>query len=224
MSTTDLTAEERAADLDLQQPAAARRPRRVRPGEGPVPRHRLGRAGLRLRQRHPGRALLPDGVRHGARRLQRPRDRQPRPQGVRAEERVDPLRAEGRRGPRQPAARPPPPARGRRRRHLPRGAGRRPLRRARPIGRRDDRRGAARRHRRARHGAHRGDPGVRRHGALAGAAHVVRRPVPARLRRPPGHVREARRRPEAAVPGARPRRRQRRAWARWTSGSPSTTR
>jgi hypothetical protein len=59
----------------------------------PVPGHRLGRDRLRGRQRDPDRALLPVRVGHGARGLLRPRDRQPRPQGVRAAVGLDPLRA-----------------------------------------------------------------------------------------------------------------------------------
>ena len=72
------------AELDLGAAPAARRPGRLRRHRRPVPGHRLGRGRLRRRQRHPDRALLPVGVRHGAGRLLRPGDRQPRPQGVRA--------------------------------------------------------------------------------------------------------------------------------------------
>ena len=66
---------------------------------------------------------------------------------------ADPVRAQGRGGPGQPAGRPPPPARRRHRRHRPGGARRRPVHRARPGAGRHGARGAARRHRRARHGA-----------------------------------------------------------------------
>ena len=75
-------------------------------------------------------------VGHGARRLRRPRERHPRPQGVRAEVRLDPVRPQGRGQPRQPADRPPRRPRRRRRRHLARGARRRPLHRAGPARRR----------------------------------------------------------------------------------------
>ena len=67
---------------------AARRPGRVRRLDRPVPGVRLGRAGLGRRQRRADRALLPVGVRHGAGRLLRPRDRQPRPPRLRADARA----------------------------------------------------------------------------------------------------------------------------------------
>ena len=92
---------------------------------------------LRGRQRHPDRALLPVRVGHAARGLLRPRERQPRPQVLRAALRLDPLRHQRRGRPRQPAGRPPPPARRRRRRHRARGPRRRQVHRAGPQGRRD---------------------------------------------------------------------------------------
>ena len=165
---------------------AARRSRRVRREHRRLPRHRMGRDRLRRGQRHPERALLPERLGHGARRLLGPRERQPRPQGVRPQERLDPLRRQGRRRPGQPARRPPPPPRRRRRRHRPRGARRRPVRRPGPQGRRHGARGADRPHRRARHGAHRRDRDLRRDPPHARAALRERadvcRPVPSRLR------------------------------------------
>ena len=98
----------------------------------PFPVTGLGRRGLRRRQRDPDRPLLPVGLRHGAGRLLGPGDRQPRPQGVRAQERLVPVRHQGRSRPGQPAARPPPGPRRRRLRHRPRGSRRRPVHRARP--------------------------------------------------------------------------------------------
>ena len=53
---------------------------------------------------------------------------------------------------------------------------------------------------------------------------TVRRPLPARLRRGREQLGQARRRAEAALPGARPRRRQRRARQDGRVGRPSTTR
>ena len=190
---------------------AAGRSRRVRRGQRRVPGDRLGLDRLRGRQRHPDRALLPVRVGHAARGLLRPRERQPRPQVVRAPLRLDPLRHQRRGRPRQPAGRAPPPARRRRRRHRPRGARRRPLHRPGPQGRRDRRPRARGRHRRARHHPDRRHRDVRRDPAHAGRPQPVRRPVPARLRRRAEHLGQARGPAEAALPGARPHRRQRRA-------------
>ena len=53
-----LTDAERAAELSPEQLQPARRPGRVRRQRRPVPGDRLGRGGLRGRQRHPDRALL----------------------------------------------------------------------------------------------------------------------------------------------------------------------
>ena len=142
---------------------AAGGPRRVRRGQGPVPGDRVGRDRVRGRQRDPDRPLLPERLRHGPGRLQRPGDRQPRPQGVRAQERLVPLRGQGWRRSRQPGARPSPQARRRRRRHRARGSGRRQVRRPRPRDGRDDPAGARGRQRRARHGTDGGARGVRRH-------------------------------------------------------------
>ena len=179
----------------------------------PVPGDRLGRGGLRGRQRHPDRALLPVRVRHGARRLLRPRDRQPRPQGVRAQERLVPVRrsrAASRRTARcstttartatasstSPSRCP-----------TSTGASRTPARTGATR-----RAGAARRHRRARHRADRGHRGVRRHRATRwSTAPATTGPTcPATSRARSGFVKRDGR-PEAAVPGPRPRRRQRRA-------------
>ena len=163
-------------------------------------------------QRHPGRALLPVGVRHGPGRLQRPRDRQPRPQGVRAQERLVPLRRQGRRRSRQPAARPPPRPRRRRQRHRPRGPRRRQVHRPRPRDGRDRscrsprtsatstaRSGSARSRRTA-------TPGTRSSTGRSTTGPTCRATSPA-----PTTVQRGRGRAEAALPGARPRRRQRRA-------------
>ena len=95
--TLALTPEERDADLDLDQLKQLVGLVDYDETKDPLPGDRLGRAGLRRRQRHPDRALLPVRLRHGAGRLQRPGDRQPRPQGVRAQERLLPLRRQGRR-------------------------------------------------------------------------------------------------------------------------------
>ncbi len=144
--------------------------------------------------------------------LLRPRDRQPRPQVVRAALRLDPVRHQRRGRPRQPAGRPPPPARRRRRRHRARGARRRPLHRPGPPGRRHRRARARGRHRRARHRPDRRHRDLRRDPAHPGRPQPLRRPLPARL--PPGRVQPgsaARGPAEAALPGPRPHRRQRRA-------------
>ena len=83
----------------------------------PFPVLRLGRARVGGRQRHPDGALLPVGVRHGARRLLRTRDGQPRLRRLRAALRRRAVRRHRRLRPGQPARRPPPPARRRHRRH-----------------------------------------------------------------------------------------------------------
>ena len=70
---------------------------------------------------------------------------------------------------------------------------------------------AARRVRRARHRADRRHRDVRRDPAHAGRPQPLRRSLPARLRRPQRHGHPPRGAPEAAVPGHRPLRRQRRA-------------
>ena len=219
-----LTDAERAAELSPEQLTQLVGLVEYDASRRPVPGHRLGRRGLRGRQRHPDRALLPVGLRHGAGRLLRPRDRQPRPQGVRAQERLVPVRHQGRRRPGQPAARPPPGARRRRLRHRPRGARRRPVHRPRARLRRPGRAGADRRHRRARHRADRVHRGVRRHRALA------RRP----LRATPGPTCPATSSGRRASSSATARRsgcsRPSTTWsatsssATWTSGSASTTR
>ena len=190
----------------------------------PFPVTRLGRGGVVGRQRHPGRALLPVGVRDGAGRLLRAGDRQPRPPRVRAAPRGRPVRAQGRRRPGEPAARPPPPPRRRHRRHRARGARRRPLHRARPRAGRDDPRRAARPHRRARHRADRRDRHLRRHPAHASStgpatpARTCPATSPARRR----YVK----RPRARRSGCSRRSTTSSATsssARWTSGSTSTT-
>ena len=219
-----LTSQERLADLDLDAAAPARRPRGVRRRPGPVPRHGLGRGGVVGRQRHPGRAVLPGGVRDGAGRVLRPGDRQPRPPRVRAAfGGAVRFVLKGGDRPEEPAARPPPPPRRRHRRHRARGARRRPLRRARPCARRHDPRRTPRRHRRARHRAGGRDRRLRRHPPQPRRPLPLHGPVPARLRRPHERVRQARGRAEAAVPGARPRRRQRRARPDGRVGGRSTT-
>ena len=121
------------------------------------------------------------------------------------------LRPQRRRRPGQPGHRPPRPARRRHHRHRPRGARRRPVHRARARPGRHRARGAARRQRRARHRPPRRHRGVRRHPAHARRPLALHRPLPPGLRRPVLDAPEARGRPEAALPGARPRRRQRRA-------------
>ena len=83
-----LNDEERLADLDLDQLKQLVGLVEYDAVGRPVPGHRLGRAGLGRRQRRPDRALLPVRVRHGAGRLLRPRDRQPRPPRLRAAARV----------------------------------------------------------------------------------------------------------------------------------------
>ena len=82
--TVDLTQQEREADLDLEQLKQLVGLVEYDESQGLVPGHRLGRDRLRRRQRHPDRALLPVRLGHGAGRLLRPGDRQPRPQVVRA--------------------------------------------------------------------------------------------------------------------------------------------
>ena len=114
-----LTDQERLAELDLDQLRQLVGLVRVRRRRRPVPGHRLGRGGVGGRQRHPGRAVLPARLRHGAGRLLRPGDRQPRPPRLRAALRRGPVRAQGRGRPGEPAARPPPPPRRRDRRHRP---------------------------------------------------------------------------------------------------------
>ena len=191
---------------------AAGRPRRVRRQQRPVPGDRDGRHRLRRRQRDPDRELLPARARHGARGLPRPGDRHPRLQVLRAALRQRPVRLHRRGHPRQPGARPPPPARRRGRRPRARGPRRRQVHRARPRGRRHDPRGAARRHRRARHGPD--SPPSRRTARPATRWSTARRYTGPYL---PGYVarehhgRPPRGPPEAAVPGHRPLRRQRRA-------------
>ena len=92
-----LNDEERLADLDLGQLQQLvglveyDAVRRSVPGVG------LGRARLGRRQRHADGALLPVRVRHGAGRLLRPGDRQPRPPRVRAAVGGGPVRRHRRR-------------------------------------------------------------------------------------------------------------------------------
>ena len=178
----------------------------------PVPGHRLGRGGVVGRQRHPGRAVLPGGLRHGAGRLLRPGDRQPRPPRLRAAQRRRPVRAQGR-------------ASTRRARCSTTTAATATASSTSPS--RCPTSTAASRHARAQGATILEEPHdvTDEHGTVRLAAiatygdtrHTprrplpLRRPLPARLRRAPiGHV-AARGRAAAAVPGARPRRRQRRA-------------
>ena len=133
--TQTLTSQERLADLDVDQLRQLVGLVEYDGERDPFPVTGWDAVVWVGRQRHPGRALLPARVRHGARRLLRPGDRQPRPPRVRAAQRRRPVRAQGRGRPGQPARRPPPPARRRHRRHRARGARRRPVRRARPRAR-----------------------------------------------------------------------------------------
>ena len=126
--------------------------------------------------------------------------------------------------PRQPGPRPPPQARRRRRRPGDRGARRRQVHRARPLDGRDRPGRAARRERRARHRPDRRHRDVRRDPAHAGRPQPLHRPLPARLRRAHLHGRAPRGAPQAALPGHRPLRRQRRARPDGRVGRPSTTR
>ena len=159
-------------------------------------------------------------VGHAARRLQRPRDRQPRPQGIRAARGLGAIRDHRRGGVRQRPRRPPPPPRRRRDRSGPRSARRRPVHRARATRRRHDPRRAAQRERRARHGPARRHCDLRRHPPHAGRPLLVQRRVPARIRRAvlrdPGSG-------ASPVPSRRSLRRQRRARPHGRVGRPSTT-
>ena len=68
---------------------------RSRPQRRPVPGGRDGRGGVRLRQRHPDRALLPVRLGHAARRVHRPGGGQPGPRRLRAHLRVGAVRHRG---------------------------------------------------------------------------------------------------------------------------------
>ena len=158
----------------------------------------------------------------------RPRERQPRPQVLRAQVRLDPLRHQRRRRPRQPARRPPPPARRRRRRHRARGARRRPVHRPGPAG-------PARRVLEEPHDLT-DEHGTVRTAAIATYGETRHTLVAPRVDGQtyagpylPGYVaarvdlRQARGPAEAALPGPRPHRRQRRARPDGRVGRASTT-
>ena len=85
--TQTLTSQERLAELDVDQLRQLVGLVEYDGDARPVPGHRLGRRRVGGRQRHPGRAALPGRLRHGAGRLLRPGDRQPRPPRVRAAQR-----------------------------------------------------------------------------------------------------------------------------------------
>ena len=218
--------DELQADLTLEQLQQLVGPGRVRRGRRRLPGDRLGRDRLRRRQRHPDRALLPVRVGHGARRLLRPRDRQPRPQGVRAHARArSGSSINGAVDPDSPLA-------DHHRRH---GDGvvdialevpdvDRCIAQAREAGATVVAR-ARGRHRRARHRPDRRDRDVRRDPAHA------RRPLagttaPTCPATSPRELLACKREgaAEAAVPGARPHRRQRRARPHGRVGRASTTR
>ena len=209
---TALTSEEVQAGLSLEQLKQLVGLVEYDASERPVPGRRPGRRLLRGRQRHPDRDLLPARAGHGARGLPRPRERPPRLQVLRAALRQRPVRLHRRRHPRQPG-----------RSTTTAGTATasstsrievtdvdKCIEHARLDGR-DGPGRAARRVRRARHRADRRDRDVRRDPAHAGRPQPLRRPLPARLRRPDEHRGPPRGPPEAAVPGHRPLRRQRRA-------------
>ena len=215
-SHLDLTDQEREADLDLEQLKQLVGLVEYDENKDPFPVTGWDAIVFVVGNATQSRALLPERVGHGARRLPRPRERQPRPQVVRAQVRLDPVRHQGRGRPGQPAHRPPRQARRRRRRHLPRGARRRPVRRPGRAAGATRARGADDHHRRARHGAHRRHRDLRRDPPHPRAARRRRadvrraRTCPATSPRSSTYG-QARGRAQAALPGPRPHRRQRRA-------------
>ena len=141
------------------------------------------------------------------------------------QERLVPVRDQGRRRAGQPAARPPPRARRRRRRHRARGARRRQVRRARP------RAGAPRRARSRTTSptstARCGSPSIAAYGDTRHSLvdrSALRRALPARLRRAHVGLREARGRARSGCSRRSTTSSATSSSARWTSGSASTTR